>query len=310
MRLGTALRFPLATLAALVLATGIAAAQTMPDPVGLAVVDAGHGKVRLTVTAGASGAPYGFTVCWMTAADFAALGSTWPDYWAPKEGWGDFTGVGTLNTWGSATQSFQLGPNEALDVEIGDLQDESGVGGTIAGELQSSQSYVFCVYPIGPNGPDPAIHGTISTTLTANTTAEGQNCTFTIGFWKNHPEAWPVTTLMLGTVSYNQTDLLSILNEPVNGNGLISLAHQLIAAKLNIDQGADPTAVSSTITAADALIGGLVVPPVGSGFLSPSSTSSLTQTLDDYNNGIIGPGHCANTPSRHETWGSVKTTYR
>jgi hypothetical protein len=310
MRLATALRFPLASLAALMLTTGIAAAQPMPDPVGLAVVDAGHAKVRLTVTAGASGAPYGFTVCWMTASDFAAIGSSWPNYWAPKEGWGDFTGVGTLNTWGSATQPFQLAPNEALDVEIGDLADESGVDGTTTGELQSAQSYVFCVYPIGPNGPDPAVHGTISTTLTANTSPQGQNCTFTVGFWKTHPEAWPVTSLTLGTVTYSQADLLSILGEPVGGNGLISLAHQLIAAKLNIAQGADPSAASAAIASADALIGGLVVPPVGSGFLSPASTSSLTQTLDDYNNGITGPGHCANTPARHETWGSVKSSYR
>ena len=40
------------------------------------------------------------------------------------------------------------------------------------------------------------------------------------------------------------------------------------------------------------LIGALVVPPVGSGTLHPSQTSGLTDTLDAFNTGLIGPGAC------------------
>src|SRR5688572_26907655 len=65
----------------------------------------------------------------------------------------------------------------------------------------------------------------------------GDDCVFTQGYWKNHAEAWPVSTLVLGTVSYSQAQLLEILRTPVRGNGLISLAHQLIAAKLNVANG-------------------------------------------------------------------------
>ena len=43
---------------------------------------------------------------------------------------------------------------------------------------------------------------------------------------------------------------------------------------------------------ADALIGGLVVPPVGSGSLRTQQTSGLVDTLTAYNEGDIGPGHC------------------
>lgn len=117
-------------------------------------------------------------------------------------------------------------------------------------------------------------------------------CTFTQGYWKNHPNAWPVNSLMLGSVNYNQTQLLAILNQPVRGNGLVSLAHQLIAVKLNIANGADPSAVNSAVAAADALIGGQSVPPVGTGYLAPNATSSLNSALDGYNNGLTGPGHC------------------
>src|SRR5258705_5036 len=65
-------------------------------------------------------------------------------------------------------------------------------------------------------------------------TTETTNCTYTQGYWKNHPNAWPVTSLTLGTVNYTKAQLIQILEEDVNGNGLISLAHQLIAALLNI----------------------------------------------------------------------------
>jgi hypothetical protein len=120
-------------------------------------------------------------------------------------------------------------------------------------------------------------------------------CTLTQGFWKNHPAAWPVGTLTLGTKTYTKAQLLAILGQPVAGNGLIALAHQLIAAKLNIANGASaPASVLTAIAQADALIDGKVVPPIGSGFLAPSVTSALTDILDQYNSGLAagGPPHC------------------
>jgi hypothetical protein len=86
--------------------------------------------------------------------------------------------------------------------------------------------------------------------------------------------------------------LCNIFNKPAAGNGLIALAHQLMAAKLNIANGADGSAVATDIANADALIGSLVVPPVGSGFLAPSATSTLITALTNYNEGATGPGHC------------------
>ncbi|HEX2464955.1 MAG TPA: hypothetical protein VHR17_10045, partial [Thermoanaerobaculia bacterium] len=119
-----------------------------------------------------------------------------------------------------------------------------------------------------------------------------QGCTYSHGFWMNHSEAWPVASLDLGSSSYDQAQLLSILKQPSQGNGLVILGHQLVAAKLNIANGADDAAVAATITASDALIGANVVPPVGSDSVPPSTVEGLSQTLDQYNNGAIGPGHC------------------
>jgi len=59
--------------------------------------------------------------------------------------------------------------------------------------------------------------------------------------------------------------LPSILRQPVRGNGLVLLAYQLIAAKLNIANGADGSCIEQTLANADAFIGDLLVPPVGTG---------------------------------------------
>jgi hypothetical protein len=135
-----------------------------------------------------------------------------------------------------------------------------------------------------------------NTSISENPITAGEDCTLTQGYWKNHPNAWPVTSLELGSVTYTKAEALDILATSVNGNGLVALAHQLIATKLNLASGSTGTAVTQAVSDADALIGGLVVPPVGTGYLASSSTSALTHALDDFNKGDTGPGHCEGTP--------------
>ena len=113
------------------------------------------------------------------------------------------------------------------------------------------------------------------------------------GYWKNHPAQWPVTQLQLGNVTYNQQQLLSILSQPVRGNGLVSLAHQEIAAKLNIANGADDSCIAQTLAEADALIGNLVIPPVGTGFLPPTG---YERSLSLYNEGSLCAPACESPP--------------
>jgi cysteine-rich repeat protein len=126
---------------------------------------------------------------------------------------------------------------------------------------------------------------------TQNPITEQGDCTLTQGYWKNHPTEWPVTSLALGNRTYSEAEALQVLGTPVSGNGLLSLAHQLIAAKLNVASGASDTA-GTAIAQADAMIGNLVLPPIGAGYLAPSTTAPLAQALDDYNTGKTGPGHC------------------
>ena len=168
--------------------------------------------------------------------------------------------------------------------------------------------------------PNTAAFTTIDTQTTGSAdwaimvTVPCQGCTLTIGYWKTHagfgPQPDVVTPLLpinLGTpggvLTVNVTtaaQAVSILSfGGSNGvidaaNGINRLYAQLLAAKLNIKSGADPSVIESTILAADA-------------FLANNNSSSwarlsranrtyvnnLQTLLDNYNNGLIGPGHCS-----------------
>ena len=263
----------------------------------------------MDVTAGPSGAPNGFTLWWMKKSTFDALGQQWYTSGNNLQASVYFTGTPTLNTWGGTLTSFALAPNQTATIEIGDLFDETGLSyyNTLAlTELEPGVEYVFCAWALGDGG---SVTASAYSSNVVGTTIDN-NCTYTQGYWKTHPGDWPVLNLTLGSVNYTQAQLLDILNTPAAGNGLLILAHQLIAAKLNIAFGADPTGIAADIASADALIGSLVVPPVGTDYLAPSTVDALTQSLDDWNNGITGPGHCGSTKTTPASWGQMKASYR
>ncbi|HKI01254.1 MAG TPA: SdrD B-like domain-containing protein [Thermoanaerobaculia bacterium] len=116
--------------------------------------------------------------------------------------------------------------------------------------------------------------------------------TGTIGYWKNHPEAWPVQSITLGNQTYTKAQAITLLGTASSGDKSMDLAKQLIGAKLNVIIDNDSTCIASTITAAD---NWLRTYPVGSN-VSGSSTawqtgSPLHTTLDDYNNGELCAPH-------------------
>ena len=135
-------------------------------------------------------------------------------------------------------------------------------------------------------------------------------CTYTIGYWKNHtgvgPQADVVTPLLpqyLGTQGGAKTisittakmagDILSQAVYGTSSNGITKLYAQLLAAKLNLKTGADSSAVDSIIAAADKFLATRNYNDWSS--LSSSNLAlvdSWHDSLDDYNNGLTGPGHC------------------
>lgn len=116
--------------------------------------------------------------------------------------------------------------------------------------------------------------------------------TGTPGYWKNHPEAWPVSSLALGATTYTKAQLLDILGQAKSRDMTYALASQLIAAKLNVANGTAAGCITATITAADAW---LAAHPVGSGVTADSAAwktgEPLKSTLDAYNNGLLCAPH-------------------
>jgi hypothetical protein len=242
---------------------------------------------------GASGAPAGFSLQWMTAADYVANGNVWYSSDDPVACGASFSGNANLSR-------YNLAAGQCVTANVGEFLFDQGTSTDCPDALLCGTDYVFRSFAHATSSLNRSDFSANLTCGTLDCEELPRDCTLTQGYWKTHgptpaggnSNEWPVTSSTLGTVGYTDIELLSIFDTPAAGNGLIALAHQLIAAKLNIANGADGSSIAGAIAAADVLIGGLVIPPVGSGFLAPSATGALTTALTNYNEGAIGPGHC------------------
>lgn len=116
--------------------------------------------------------------------------------------------------------------------------------------------------------------------------------TGTPGYWKNHPEAWPVDSITIGGVTYSKADALYWMDQP-DGDKSVTLFRALVSAKLNVLIGNDDSCVADTIVAADDWLA--AYGPVGSGVKAKSAAwkqgEPLSLTLDNYNNGLLCAPH-------------------
>jgi hypothetical protein len=122
--------------------------------------------------------------------------------------------------------------------------------------------------------------------LTFPAQAQAQTgCTLTQGFWKNHPEAWPVDTMIVGGADYSKEQLIQLLATPPRGDATYILAKQLIAAQLNVLSGADSSGVATLINEAEAwlIAVGLGSWPTGA---AREVGIQMASQLDDFNNGL------------------------
>jgi hypothetical protein len=114
----------------------------------------------------------------------------------------------------------------------------------------------------------------------------------TPGYWKNHPEAWPVAEIVAGGVTYTVDEAIAAMNLRGGDMSVVLFSHY-VAAFLNVAAGAEDSCILGTLMAADAW---LADHPPGSGVRANSAAwdegEPLKVQLDLYNNGEL----CA--PSR------------
>ena len=150
-----------------------------------------------------------------------------------------------------------------------------------------------------------------SATVSIYTGQCARGCTLTIGYWKTHAgftgrnpdRVSQFLPIWLGTpngaksvevtTAAQAANILSMNSCDGPSNGITKLYAQLLAAKLNIGNGADGSAAAATIAAADAFLA-----TYGCDAWSSLARAQKNQvlgwatTLDNYNNGLLGPGHC------------------
>jgi len=112
--------------------------------------------------------------------------------------------------------------------------------------------------------------------------------TRTRGYWVNHPDNWPVTSMRLGDVYYSKAEAIGVLQRPTRGDLTYSLAAQLIATKLNLADGCDASCIATYVADADYWLGRY---PIGCNLKNNNTVNAIQAKLDDYNNGRLCVGH-------------------
>lgn len=129
-------------------------------------------------------------------------------------------------------------------------------------------------------------------------------CTLTPGYWKTHSAHGPAPEddawFNLGPAGADESFFLSgqsyyqVLWTAPGGNVYYILAHAWIAAKLNVLDGASSTPdVDAALASAAAFFATYTPANAPTRGAARSAAIAWATTLDNYNNGLIGPGHCS-----------------
>jgi hypothetical protein len=243
------------------------------------VVSADEHTITLRVTAGASGAPAGFTVQWERRDDWNTHG------WAS----GQYSYCQASFSGNASGNYYALAPGASADVVIGvDDYDIAGASGG-CGELSCGTEFAFRGFA----------HATSSTNrspfsadlVTGSTTAcPSSDCSVGFGYWKTHTDAWPAGHSPSDAFFASGKTWSQMLSLSPAGDKTIILAHDYIETKLNICNGANPVLPTDDMTIVDALTsaeahfaavwGGVGTP------LSNSDLQTLHNTIESNKSGM------------------------
>ena len=208
----------------------------------------------------------------------------------------------------------EMGPNEKVDFTLPDptvvdgsvnVDDTNGLSWPFTGSGTRTYTRTFrCDEDEGTHDNTATIRETgrsddARVTVTCKE-PPAPGCTLTQGYWKTHskygPAPYDATWALIGEdtafFSSGKTWYQAINTSSAGGNAYYILAHQYIAAKLNLAGGTSSSAgVNAALAGAEAFYAAY----------TPSSTLSkavraqaiaYAGTLGDYNEGKTGPGHC------------------
>lgn len=119
------------------------------------------------------------------------------------------------------------------------------------------------------------------------------NCPRSQGYWKTHGVRWPVASLQVGCQTYTNAEALALLSSPVRGDASLTLAKQLIAAKLNVVNNAyEWPSIVAVIEQADTILcayAGRLPLGVATRTTMGRQMTQLAQQLESFNLGALSP---------------------
>lgn len=248
----------------------------------------------------------------------------------------DYTGNASVTFGTTPTTQIDETVNVSDNVPSGEVVSGTPPSGTVTATTPQPFSTTFNYSrQIGPYGSGQCGDNNVDNTAfftTTDTAATGNDpyrivvhvpcptgCTLTQGYWKTHsirgPAPFDDNWNNIPTAPYapgptagtaentpffysGQTWYQVFWTSPKGGNAYYILAHQYEAAVLNILNGADPSAVSTTLNTALALFSNPLNTPNSIGALKSNNALraqfvALAGVLGAYNEGTIGPGHCS-----------------
>ncbi|OHA15059.1 MAG: hypothetical protein A3H57_02195 [Candidatus Taylorbacteria bacterium RIFCSPLOWO2_02_FULL_43_11] len=225
------------------------------------------------------------------------------------------TPAGTTNYNGVVAVAFGA-PANVIDEQVNVTDTFAGVLGTVTvGESPKQFHYTRTVVYTDAECGDHNVLNTATLitndTQTTDTASEDvlvhidcpQGCTLTQGYWKTHSiygpaahpdEAWANVGGPDAPFYLSGQTWIQVFKTAPKGNVYYNLAHQYMAAKLNILDGASaPANVVTAIASAEALF--TANTPAQAASLkggAKSAWTTLAGTFGSFNEGLIGPGHC------------------
>jgi hypothetical protein len=215
----------------------------------------------------------------------------------------DFTVMTTAETPTSPAGLYDFGTavppgewNISVQIPNGTSPSPVNVGETGSGDVPNDSDGVSdnngnSVAKVNWDGTNQ----TSSTDFGFTTSGFANPGTGTPGYWKNHPEAWPVSTITIGNVTYTKEQAIAKMETPVQKDKTYTIFSSLVAAILNTHPlvGNDNTCVQAAIDGAQQWF--KTYGPVGSNVAASSYAwkvgEPLHRQMDNYNNGMLCVQH-------------------
>ena len=162
----------------------------------------------------------------------------------------DIQKIGPEQAYQGGTIKYTITANNTADTALVDVvvEDEM-LGFSWKGDLNAGESNVFNLTYTVPCDVEDTLTNTVVVWAQLDETMIYAEASWTteilhrfvprsMGYWKNHPEDWPVDEIEIGNINYTKDEALEILVGANAKDATRMLAAQLIAAKLNRLSGA------------------------------------------------------------------------